>query len=115
LISVSGCRAQTREVAEMRLFDGIGIAVLMVLALDAAPARAGEGAVFDGRIARRELAARYEKVKRERERSWKDDDEDADKAEPPPERQRVKGATEGSLTPETPRSRSGEPPRAAGR
>lgn len=97
----------------MRLFDGIGIAVLMVLASDAGPARAGEGAVFDGRIARRELAERYEKVKRERERSWKDEDEE--KAEPPPERRRVKGAAEGSLTPEMPRSPSGEPPRAGGR
>jgi hypothetical protein len=99
------------EVAEMRRYDGIGLAVLMLasFAFGSPPARAEGGAPFDGRAARKALAERYEKVQRDRQRSWTDEDDQTD-AEAPPEKRPV--GADGSSSPESPRARASEPPRA---
>jgi hypothetical protein len=98
----------------MRRFDGIGLAALMLASFTfgSSPARADGGAPFDGRGARKALAERYDKVQRERERSWKDEDDDSDAEQAPPER---RPGVDGSRAPETPRARTDQPPRTPGR
>jgi hypothetical protein len=98
----------------MRRYDGIGLAVLMLASFAfGSPARAEGGAPFDGRAARKALAERYEKVQRERQRSWKDEDEQTDAEQAPPEKRPV--GADGSRSPEGSRARAIEPPRAPGR